>query len=162
MLKVLSFRLQQCFGPWTMLLVKGSINKYGKGDQWIMKTCCRLYINSVSARLPCYLWKAPLKRDFLDTYLTTCFGVRKFKNTSAVRVIFLLKLFKVECKFRKCKQNWENIFRFWDNCIWKGCFILSLLRRHYLLSAVNGLTNSPVWTWVVVTVIHNDEKRAVV
>ena len=77
-----------------------------------MKTCCRLYINSVSARLPCYLWKAPLKRDFLDTYLTTCFGVRKFKNTSAVRVIFHLKLFKVECKFRKCKKKLRKYFSF--------------------------------------------------
>ena len=36
----------------------------------------------------------------------------------------------------------ENIFRFWDNCIWKCYYKLSLLRREYLLSVVNGLTNS--------------------
>ena len=66
MVKVLSFRFQQCFGPFTMLLVEGSS-----------------------------------ERDFLDIYLTTFFGVRKFKNTSAMRVIFFLEMFKIESKFRK-------------------------------------------------------------
>ena len=41
------------------------------------------------------------------------------------------------------KKKKENIFRFSDNCIWKGCYKLSLLRREYLLLAVNELTNSP-------------------
>ena len=36
----------------------------------------------------------------------------------------------------------ENIFRFWDNCIWKCYYKLSLLGREYLLSVVNGLPNS--------------------
>ena len=53
------------------------------------------------ARLPCYLLKGPLKMDFLDIYLTMFFGENKFKNTSAMRVIFLLKKFKTESKFRK-------------------------------------------------------------
>ena len=74
--------------------------------------CCRSALNSVSARLPCYLSKRPLKRDFLDIYLTTSFGVPKFKNTSAMRVIFFLKMFKIESKFTKCKKNLENILRF--------------------------------------------------
>ena len=29
----------------------------------------------------------PLKQNFLDNYLTTIFGVRKFKYTSAISVI---------------------------------------------------------------------------
>ena len=73
--------------------------------------CRHLDFNSVSARLPCYLSKGPLKRDFLDIYLTTSFGIPNFKNTSAVRVIFFLENFKIESKFRKCKTKLENIFR---------------------------------------------------
>ena len=92
---------------------------------------------------PCYLWKGPLKRGFLDIYLTTFFIVRKSKNTSAMRVIFFLKKFKIESSLGNAKENRDNIFRFLDNCIWKCCYRLSLLRREYLLSAVNGLTNSP-------------------
>ena len=44
-----------------------------------------------------------MKRDFLDIYLTTVFGVGKFKNTSAMRVIFFLKMLKLESKIRKKK-----------------------------------------------------------
>ena len=62
-----------------------------------------------------YLLHNPLKGNFLDIYLTTFFGVRKFKNRSAMRVIFSLKIFKIESKFRKCKKknnkkNEKNIF----------------------------------------------------
>ena len=41
------------------------------------------------------------------------------------------------------KKNGEIVFGFWDNCIWKCLKKLSLLRREYLLLAVNGLRNSP-------------------
>ena len=65
--------------------------------------CCRSTLNRVSPPLPCYFSKNPLKEEFLDIYLTTFFGVDKFKNTSAMRVIFFLKIFKIESKFTKCK-----------------------------------------------------------
>ena len=52
-----------------------------------------------------YLSQALQKGDFLDIYLTTFFGVSKFENTSAMRVIFFLKIFKMESKFRKCKKK---------------------------------------------------------
>ena len=121
-------------------------------------------MNSVSAALP-YSWsKGFLKGDFLNTYLTMCLGVRKsnntsamrviiyittsfrvrkFDNTSAMRFIFFLKIFKIQFKFTILQNESENIFCFWDNCIWKYCCKLSLLTREYLISAVNGLTNSP-------------------
>ena len=35
--------------------------------------------------------KGPLKRYFLHFYLTTFFGKRKFKNTSAMSVIVFIK-----------------------------------------------------------------------
>ena len=97
--------------------------------------------NGVSARLPCYLLKNPLKLDFWDIYVTTYFEVHKFKNTSAMRVIFTS--FKIKCKFPQRKKKRRKSFRLWDNCISICCYKLSLLRREYLSSAVNVLTNSP-------------------
>ena len=72
----------------------------------IWKSCCGSHFNSVSARLPCYLSKGPLKQDFLDFYLTTLFGVGKLKNTSVMRgSSFFLKMFKMKSKFRKWKKE---------------------------------------------------------
>ena len=112
-------------------------------DQQILERCCRSNFNSVSACLPCPLLKGPLKWEYLDIYLTTYFEVRKFKYTSAMRVILFSKMSKIESKFRKLKKKWETIFGFWDSFIWKCFYKLSLLRTEYLLSAVSGLTNSP-------------------
>ena len=64
--------------------------------------CCSSHFNSFSARLPCCLSKGPLKRDFLDNYVTTFLGVRNFGNTSAMRVIFFAKMFNILFKFQKC------------------------------------------------------------
>ena len=108
MVKVLSFRFQQCFSPFTMLLVQ-------------LSSETRLY-------------------KYLSNHF---FGVRKFKITSAIRVIFFLEMFKIKYEFRKCKKIMEKKKLFWDNCIWRYCNKLPLLGRQYLLSAVNGLTNSP-------------------
>ena len=54
--------------------------------------------------------KGPLKRDCLDIYLTMPFGLRKFINTSAMRVIHFLKIFKIQCKFTKWKKNLKLCF----------------------------------------------------
>ena len=67
--------------------------------------CCRSYFNSVWACLPCHLSNGPVKRDFLDIYLTSSSEVRNFKYTSAMRVIFFPKIFKIEYKFRKFKHQ---------------------------------------------------------
>ena len=64
-------------------------------------------------RLSCFLSTGSLKRDFLDIYITTSFRVRKFKNTSAMRVIFFLEMFKIESKFRKIKKSIEK--RYFDS-----------------------------------------------
>ena len=66
----------------------------------------------VSARLPCYFSKYPLKRDFSDIYLTTFFVVRKFENTSEMKVIFYLEMLKIEPKFSKRKKKIGNYFSF--------------------------------------------------
>ena len=101
-------------------------------DRLIWWRCCRSDFNNFSARLSCRLSKEPLKQDFLNIYLTTSFRVLKFEKTSAMRVIFFSKYWKIESNFQKCKKNKkkrENLFRFWDNCIWKCCNKLPLLRR---------------------------------
>ena len=43
--------------------------------------------NKIWARLPCCFPEGPLKRDFLDIYPTTFFGIRNFRNTADTRVI---------------------------------------------------------------------------
>ena len=120
--------------------------------------------------LLCNLWKGPLKVDFLDIYLTTSFKVGKFKNTSAMSIIFFLKIFKIESKLRKCKKKLESKFLFWDNCSVKCCFRLSLLRREYLLSGVSALINNrnilhitqgDFSTWIAFAWINKYGKAAV-
>ena len=81
-------------------------------------------------------------------------------------------MFKIEFNFRKCKKkNSENFFRFWHHLIWKCLNKFPLLRREYLSSAVNGLTNSPkilcitqgdFSTCISLTGIYNYGKGAVV
>ena len=44
---------------------------------------------------------------------------------------------------KNAKNSLEKDFSFLDSCIWIGCVKLSVLRREYLPSAVNVLTNSP-------------------
>ena len=79
-----------------------------------MAKCCRSDLNSPLARLPCYLLKGPLKQDFLDIYIETSFGIRQLKNTSAMRVILFLKMFKIEINLENAEKNKksENFFRF--------------------------------------------------
>ena len=51
---------------------------YFHNYQWIWWRSCRRDWISVSDRLPSCLWRCLLKRDFLDIYLTTSFGLRNF------------------------------------------------------------------------------------
>ena len=92
--------------------------------------------------LICCFSLGPLKRYFLEIFLIMFFGVRNFENTWAVRVIFFWKCSKFNLAFKNGASNWENVFSFWDNCIWIGCLKVSLLRREYLLWAVNVWRNS--------------------
>ena len=67
--------------------------------------CRRPDCKSVYARLPCCLWKDPLKRDFSDIYLITFFEVANFGNTSTMRVIFFLKCSKFNIDFGNAEKN---------------------------------------------------------
>ena len=120
MVKVPPFRYEQCFSPFTMLLFFLIGNHPMQG--WPATTRHGVNIKKSTKKITVYresvykeptvkrcLFKGPPKRDFPDIYLTTSFGVCKFKKTSAMRVIFFLKLFKIECKFTKWKQKNEKI-----------------------------------------------------
>ena len=64
-------------------------------------------------RFPCCFSKDPLRRDILDVDLTMFFGVHNIGNISAMTVIEILKIFKIETRFQKCnKKNVEKFFVF--------------------------------------------------
>ena len=109
-------------------------------DQQICSTCCRSDFNSVCVQLPRCFSKGALKKDFLNIYLITFFRVRNFRNTSAIRVIFFLRIFKIWAKFQNWKKNLEVFFCLRNNCVWIASIKLSLLRGEYLSLAVNALT----------------------
>ena len=58
------------------------------------------------------------------------------------RSSFFWKCSKFNVYFQNGEKNWEKVFCFWNNSIWIGCVILSLLRRKHLLSTVNVLASS--------------------
>ena len=74
-------------------------------DQSIWQRCCCSAFGSVSALLSIYLSHGPLKPDFLHIYISTSFEVRKFKNTSVMRAIFLLEIFKIKFNFENAKKK---------------------------------------------------------
>ena len=79
-------------------------------DQEICSRCCGSDVNSVWTCLPWFFSKSLLKRDFLDIYLTTVFGVRNFQNTWSIRVIIFLKMYKILSAFQKCKKKLRKFF----------------------------------------------------
>ena len=95
----LAYHSERLFKP--ELRPQGSIN---------MVKVLSLWFQHCFIPLPCSLSKRLLEGDFIDIYLTTFFGVRKFKNTWAIRVIFFLKLVKIEYKFIKCQKKIEKIY----------------------------------------------------
>ena len=106
--------------------------------------CCGSDFNRFWARLSCCISKGLQKRNFLDVYLTTVFGIRNFRNTSAMRVIVLWKCSTFYLDSRNTKKKVEKkSFFFRDDCIWICCIKLSLLKREDFWATVNVLKNSP-------------------
>ena len=82
-------------------------------DHQIPWKWCDSYFNTIWSHLPCCLSKGSLKRNFLDIYLTTFFGIRIFANTSAMTVILILKMFQVLSTFQKWTKKMEKqLFHF--------------------------------------------------
>ena len=72
------------------------------------------------------------------TYIFPRFPECVISEINQLWVIFFLKISKFKVDF----ENPEKAFCFWDNYVRNGCVKLSVLRREYLSSAVNVLTNS--------------------
>ena len=88
-----------------------------------------------------------------------------------MRVIFFWKCSKLNTDLKNGKNNSENIFGFWDKCIWIVCIHLFLLIREYLSSSVNVLkkglnnfhvSNSEDCNSITLTVIAPDDKNALI
>ena len=131
------------------------INKYGKDGAVPLQQCF--------VPLTCRLSKGPMKRDFLEIWLTTFFGVRNFGNKSAMKVIFFWKCSIVNLHFKSAVSNWENVLSFWANSIWIVCLKMSLLTTEYLPSVVNMLTKIlktlyiPKRHFFKLNILHSDQ-----
>ena len=112
-------------------------------DHWIWLRCYDACFNSAWARLPCCLSEGPLKRAFLDIYLTTFSESVISEIQKLWGSYFFSKYSKFDLNSRNAGKIWEKVFCFWDNCIWIGIVKLSLLRTGYFSSAANVLTSSP-------------------
>ena len=108
MVKVLSSRLQQCLGSFTMLLVERS-SETGR-----------------FTHLSNHVFERPQFRKYIG-----------YEGH-----LFFWKCTKSNVDLGNAEKNSEKVFRFWDNWMWIGSLKFSLLRREYLSSAVNVLTNS--------------------
>ena len=112
--------------------------------QWSMNMIMVLWciFNSAWAHWPYCLSEGPLKRDFLDIYLTTfsesvISEIKKLCGSS-----FFSKCSKCNLNFKNAEKNIENFFCFLENCIWIGTVQFSLLRTGYFSTSANVLTSS--------------------
>ena len=114
------------------------------GNNQLMWTrCSDTDLNSASARLPCCLSKGPLKRDFLDIYMTTFSEsvISEIQHLSGSS--FCPKYLKLHLDLKNAGKTYGKVFCYWDNFIWIGIVKLSLFRTRYFLSAANVLRSSP-------------------
>ena len=86
--------------------------------------------------------KHPLKRKFLDIYLTTLSDSVTSKIQNLWGSSFYWKCSKFNLDFKYAAKNSENFFCFSDNCVWIGKVNLSLLRTGQFSSVANVLTSS--------------------
>ena len=113
---------------------KNSENIFRFLDNFISKCCYKL---------------ALLRREYLLSAVNRLTNSRKILHI--IQRLFQPKLpsegsinmVKVLMFTFEKKKEFKNIFHFWGNCIWKCCYKYFLLRTEFLLSGVNGLTNSP-------------------
>ena len=124
--------LRKNFSTW---IAFSSINKYGKGD---VVQLCNLFRPLYHVTCRTVLWNGTFRR--LSNHVFQSLSAQKYISFEGH---FFWKYSKLNHNFENSKKHSENIFCLWDNCIWKCCSKLSLLRREYVSSAVNGFTNSP-------------------
>ena len=117
-------------------------HNFAASDQWIWSRCWDTDLNIVRARLPYCLSMHPLKRDFLDIYLTTFLESLTSKIQNLWGSSLFSKCLKLKLHFKNAAKNLGKVFCSWDNCIWIGIFKFSLWRTRYFSLAANVLTSS--------------------
>ena len=129
-------------------------------NEW--KRCCDSDFNSGFSRLPRCLSKGCLKRGFLEIYLTTFpeFVISEIQNLWGSS--FVLQYLKLIVDFKNLAKNSENIFCFWDNCIWIGIIKFSLLRTGYFSSAANCYQAFPECGLSITETFSNSTDLAVI
>ena len=78
--------------------------------QKISQKHCRADLSSGSDSLTCWLCISILIWGFLAFEVTPLFPIYNFSKKSPVRLKFLLKVFKILCRFRKCTKNLTKVF----------------------------------------------------
>ena len=117
--------------------------------------CCDAEFSSSWARLPSCFYKHPLKRDFLNIYLTTfsksvILEIQKLWGSSV-----FWKWSKFNIDFKNGAENGEKFFCFCHKCISIGNIKLSLLRMRYLSLAANVFTSSPRFSMSIIETFSN-------
>ena len=80
----------------------------------------------------CWLPNPLLRRCSLESFLTKILTFCSFGNTLTMTINFSFKMFKIWCRFQKCKKkkNRGKVFPFSDNCISIGsCKFYKTLKR---------------------------------
>ena len=125
---------------------------------WLRPTFCNsIYLEFMKNRkivVPCWFQQCFEPANTLITEWGA--EARPFRRLSKlylseaiISVIIRLRCsswFSERCKFhpqlRNTIKNWQKVFRFWDKVVWNCCQKICILRREYLSSGVNVLTNS--------------------
>ena len=118
--------------------------------------------NNIMAGYHIGCWRVLLQRDSLDIYLTK-FSESVIFEMQILRGSSFLKRSRFHPDFTNAAKNRENVFCFWDNCIWTGIVSLSLLRTGYLSLAANMLANNrKIWhitnrDFLQFSCVHSDQ-----
>ena len=87
--------------------------KFFQKDPKKWENYCGADLSTILDPLTCRLSISVLTRSFLFISETTLFAVYNFVYTSAMRLIFFFKIFKIWCRFQKCKKMLRKYFQFW-------------------------------------------------
>ena len=103
--------------------------------QKITQKHCRADLSSVWDTLTCWLSISVLIRGILGFKVTPFFPVYNFSKKSAVRLNFFLEVFKISCRFWKCRKELRKVFLVFRllhfNCL---RYTLAFTERIYFLS----------------------------
>ena len=100
-----------------------------QSDQKILQKYYRADLRNIWDPETCWLSINVLTGGFFFFLVNPVFAVYNFRKKSPLRLNFFLEYCKLYVDSVNAAKNWENIFWFWDNCIWIGGVRHSLLVR---------------------------------